>query len=42
MGRKKHANQHAKGNWKTVDLSEYELEGFEDGNALELEELTGK
>ncbi|KAF0718529.1 Aste57867_1631 [Aphanomyces stellatus] len=26
--------------WNRVDLSEYELEGFDDGNAFELEELT--
>jgi hypothetical protein len=28
--------------WKKVDLSEMSIEGFEDGCAFELEELTGK
>lgn len=32
----------AKGGWKKIDMQEIELEGFEDGCAFELEELTGK
>lgn len=45
--RKKRANTNAStppafvGGWQKVDLDDVEVEGFEDGCAFELEEMTG-